>query len=48
MKLFVTSETDSAETRVAMLPADTAKLVRLGADVEIKKGFGKLINITMT
>jgi NAD(P) transhydrogenase subunit alpha len=46
MKLYFTGETNPDETRVALLPEDATKLVRLGAMVEIEAGLGKNINIS--
>ena len=40
MRLFFPKETLPAETRVAAVPAAVAKLVRLGAEVEVETGFG--------
>jgi NAD(P) transhydrogenase subunit alpha len=45
MKLFIPKETDPAETRVSLLPTETGKLVKLGADVEVETGIGESINI---
>lgn len=45
MKLFVPKEMDSAETRVPLLPTDTGKLAKLGAEVEVEAGIGESINI---
>jgi NAD(P) transhydrogenase subunit alpha len=46
MKLFIPKEMDAAETRVSLLPADTGKLVKLGAEVEVEAGIGESINIS--
>ncbi len=45
MKLFIPKETDRAETRVPLLPADVGKLVKLGAEVSVEAGLGKAIHI---
>ena len=45
MKLFVTKEAASEETRVPMLPAEVGKLVQLGAEVTVEAGIGKSIHI---
>ncbi|MHC4433189.1 MAG: NAD(P) transhydrogenase subunit alpha [Planctomycetota bacterium] len=45
MKLFVPKEADAAESRVTLLPTDAARLVQLGADVEVEGGIGGSINI---
>ncbi len=45
MKLFVPRELDAAETRIPLLPTDAARLVSLGADVEVQSGIGKSIDI---
>jgi NAD(P) transhydrogenase subunit alpha len=44
MKLFVPKEADAAETRVPLLPTDAARLVQLGANVEVEGGIGGSIN----
>ena len=45
MKLFIRRETDPQETRAPLLPVDAAKLVKLGAQVEVESGIGESINI---
>ncbi|MHC4212750.1 MAG: hypothetical protein ACYSWP_05165 [Planctomycetota bacterium] len=45
MKLFFPKVTEPQENRVSLLPIDTAKLIKLGAQVEIESGIGKSINI---
>ena len=45
MKLFLPRETTPGETRVPMIPGKVAKLVELGAEVEIEIDFGQAINI---
>ena len=40
MRLFFPKENHPAETRAAAVPASVAKLVKLGAEVEIESGFG--------
>ena len=44
MKLFIARETDSAETRIAILPTDIGKFMKLGIDIEIEEDLGKSIN----
>jgi len=46
MKLFIPKEKEAVETRVALLPTDTGKLIRLGADIEVQAGIGESINIS--
>ncbi len=46
MKLFLPKETSPGETRAPMIPGKAAKLVELGAEVEIESGLGKTINYT--
>jgi NAD(P) transhydrogenase subunit alpha len=46
MKLFIPKETDAAETRVSLLPADAGKLIRLGSEVDVEAGIGTSINIS--
>ncbi len=41
MRLFIPTETESRETRSAMTPAAVAKLVKLGAEIEIEAGLGR-------
>ena len=43
MRIFVPIEQDQAERRVAVVPATAARLVKLGAEVEIEAGLGKSI-----
>ncbi len=45
MKLFIRREKDPQETRAPLLPVDAAKLVKLGAQVEVESGIGESINI---
>ena len=40
MRLFFPKENHPAETRAAAVPASVAKLVKLGAEVEVESGFG--------
>ncbi len=40
MKIAVIKETHPGETRVAMIPPTAAKLVKLGAELEIEQGLG--------
>ncbi len=40
MIVGIPKETDSGEKRAAVVPADVAKLVRLGADVNVEQGLG--------
>jgi NAD(P) transhydrogenase subunit alpha len=44
MKLFVAREIDSAETRIAILPTDIDKFIKLGIDIEVEEDLGKSIN----
>ncbi len=46
MRLFFPQETHPAETRVAAVPAAVAKLVRLGAAVEIERGYGARVHFS--
>lgn len=46
MKVFIPKECDPAETRVALLPDDAGKLVKLGATVEVETGLGDRISIS--
>ena len=46
MRLFFPSETDPSERRVAIMPASVAKLVKLGAVVEVEAGVGRAIHVT--
>jgi NAD(P) transhydrogenase subunit alpha len=43
MKIFIAREADPHETRVAVVPATVAKLVKLGAEVKIEAGLGRSI-----
>jgi NAD(P) transhydrogenase subunit alpha len=43
MRIFIPKETASAETRVPIVPATAAKLVKLGAEVEVESGLGSSI-----
>lgn len=45
MKIFVPKEQGSDETRVPLLPSDLAKLVKLGAEIEIEASLGQSISI---
>ena len=45
MRLFVPREVDAAETRVPLLATDAARLIHLGAEVEIQCGLGESLNI---
>src|SRR5271168_1036428 len=40
MRIFVPRELDQAERRVPLLPGGVAKLVRVGAEVEVEQGLG--------
>jgi len=44
MRIFIPKETASAETRVPIVPATAAKLVKLGAEVEVESGLGSSIH----
>ncbi len=44
MRIFVPKENQNVEMRVAMLPNTAAKLVKLGAAVEIEAGLGTTVN----
>jgi len=46
MKLFLPKESSPGETRVPMIPGKAAKLVELGADVEIESGLGESVNFS--
>lgn len=41
MRIAVPKETDPGETRVSLVPADAAKLIKLGAEVEVESGLGE-------
>jgi NAD(P) transhydrogenase subunit alpha len=45
MRLFIPTELDPRETRSAMLPGGVAKLVKLGAVVEVEAGLGRQMRI---
>jgi NAD(P) transhydrogenase subunit alpha len=45
MRLFIPSESDPRETRAAMVPGAVAKLVKLGAAVEVEAGLGRAMQI---
>jgi NAD(P) transhydrogenase subunit alpha len=45
MRIFIPTETESRETRSAMVPAAAAKLGKLGAEVEVEAGVGKGMQI---
>ena len=44
MHIFVAGETNPNETRVAVVPATVAKLIKLGAEVAVESGLGRSIN----
>jgi len=44
MRIFVPKETHAAERRVPMLPSGVAKLVKLGAEMEVEEGLGNALN----
>ena len=44
MRIFVPKETDPAERRIALLPGTAAKLVKLGAEIEVEQGLGTTLN----
>src|ERR1700736_4089111 len=44
MRIFVPKETDPAEKRIPMLPSGAAKLVKLGAEIEVEQGLGTALN----
>lgn len=46
MRIFVPLEKRPGERRVPVVPATAAKLVKLGAEVEIESGLGKTIHVT--
>jgi proton-translocating NAD(P)+ transhydrogenase subunit alpha len=48
MRIFVPKEIYPGEKRAPLVPGTAAKLVRLGADVEIEKGLGLSINCADT
>ena len=43
MRIFVPKELHPAERRVPLLPGGAAKLVRLGADIEVERGIGETL-----
>ena len=45
MKVFIPREMDPAETRVSLLPAEVAKLVKLGAEIEFQARLGETLAI---
>jgi NAD(P) transhydrogenase subunit alpha len=45
MKLFIPKETDPEETRVPLLPAEVAKLVQIGAEIEVETQTGRTLTI---
>ena len=45
MKIFVPREADKQETRVSLLPAEVAKLIKLGAQLHVETGIGQSIRI---
>ncbi len=46
MRIFVPTETDPSERRVAIVPVTVPKLVALGAQVEIEAGLGERIHFS--
>ncbi len=46
MRIFVPSESSSEETRIPVVPATVAKLVKLGAVVSVESGLGAPLRIT--
>src|SRR5208337_2522472 len=42
--IFVPKVTDPAEKRIPMLPGGAAKLVKLGAEIEVEQGLGSALN----
>ena len=46
MRIFVPKETHPAERRIPMLPGGAAKLVKLGAEIEVEQGLGAALNYT--
>src|SRR5258708_12329692 len=44
MRIFVPKETDPAEKRIPMLPGGAAKLVKLGAEIEVEQGLGAALS----
>ena len=45
MKIFVPKETEKTERRIPLVPEAVAKLVKLGAEVEIEAGLGKPLSL---
>ncbi|HBA83988.1 MAG TPA: Re/Si-specific NAD(P)(+) transhydrogenase subunit alpha [Verrucomicrobia bacterium] len=45
MRIFVPKETHGGETRIAVIPANAEKLVKLGADVEVEAGLGTSLGL---
>jgi H+-translocating NAD(P) transhydrogenase subunit alpha len=46
MQLFVARPVDPEETRVPIIPSDAARLVRLGAQVQVEAGIGSSIGVS--
>ncbi len=46
MRIFIPKEAQPGETRAPMVPAVAAKLVKLGAELEVESGIGSSINAT--
>ena len=46
MRIFVPKETHPAERRIPMLPGGAAKLVKLGAEIEVEQGLGTALSCT--
>ena len=46
MRIFSPTETDSAERRVAIVPASVTKLAALGAQVTVEAGIGASVNFS--
>jgi NAD(P) transhydrogenase subunit alpha len=44
MRIFVPRELDQAERRVPLLPGGVAKLVRVGAEIEVEQGLGAALH----
>ncbi|MHC4945551.1 MAG: NAD(P) transhydrogenase subunit alpha [Planctomycetota bacterium] len=45
MKIFIPKEQDPLETRCAVVPAIAARLVELGAELEVEPGVGRAIDV---
>ena len=45
MKIFVPADKDTSETRVSLMPADSERLIKLGAEIEAQAGLGQSVNI---